>query len=64
MRISISKRRLGIVLALALVIALAACGRGTPVEPHAADDLKEGPGLLTGEEGRFVIYRAQRGGED
>ncbi len=57
MDVHISMRRVSIVLALALLLALAACGRGTPFQPTAVDEIKPGPGLFTGETGAFVLYR-------
>ncbi len=60
MHLSVAKRRLLLVLAIALLLALAACGRGTPFQPAATDEIKPGPGLFTGEAGAFVIYRPKR----
>ena len=42
---------------LALVLALGACA--TPPKPfvyRSENDLKSGPGLFSGEDGRFTIY--------
>ncbi|MFQ5973603.1 MAG: hypothetical protein ACE5Q3_14845 [Alphaproteobacteria bacterium] len=45
-------------IGLALVLAaLTACSRIEPYEPERADEIPEGPGLLTGESGEFVIFR-------
>ncbi len=57
MRMKISKRRLSIVLAIAILLAVAACARGTPFQPTAVDEIKPGPGLFTGEGGAFIIFR-------
>lgn len=57
MRMKISKRRLSIVLAIAILLAVAACARGTPFQPTAVDEIKPGPGLFTGEAGAFIIFR-------
>jgi len=43
---------------LALVIlagALAGCGAAKPVPYHSAQEMREGPGMLSGEEGAFVF---------
>ncbi len=63
MRASRLKRPRRVVVVIALVTALAACGQGAPFQPHAVDELKEGPGLFTGEAGRFVIYPRGRAGD-
>lgn len=57
MHMKISKRRLSIVLAIAILLAVAACARGTPFQPTAVDEIKPGPGLFTGEAGAFIIFR-------
>ena len=57
MHLSIPKRRQSIVLSIALLLALAACAGGTAFQPAATDEIKPGPGLFTGEAGRFVISR-------
>lgn len=57
MHVHMSIRRVSIVLALAILLALAACARGTPFQPTAVDEIKPGPGLFTGEAGAFVLYR-------
>lgn len=46
----------GMTTAIAL-LALAACAAGEPLEATRIDDIPPGPGLLTGEDGEFVIYR-------
>lgn len=36
---------------------LAACAHATPFQPRPVpDDIREGPGILSGEEGAFTIY--------
>jgi hypothetical protein len=52
---------LGIGLAIA---ALMGCGaKGQPAEfEQTAGEMKEGPGVLTGEEGALVVYDSKRGG--
>jgi hypothetical protein len=42
-------------IAAALAAALAGCG-AAPLEYHRADDMKPGPGMISGEKGEFV-YR-------
>lgn len=61
MHMHISMRRVSIVLAIAILLALAACERGSAFQPTAVDEIKPGPGLFTGEAGAFVFYRK---GED
>lgn len=39
------------------VLLLGACASYKPFEVGKPDDIKPGPGLLTGSEGRFVLYR-------
>ena len=41
-------------VALALVLGLAACG-AAPLRYTPVDEVPEGPGLLSGEDGAFVI---------
>lgn len=42
----------------AALLLLAACAGGEPREPtKVADEIKDGPGVLSGEDGEFVIYR-------
>lgn len=40
-----------------VLLALAGCAGGEPLEATRIDDIPPGPGLLTGEDGEFVIYR-------
>jgi hypothetical protein len=47
--------------AAALAAALAGCG-GTPVDYHRADDMKPGPGMITGDSGEKV-WRIDLGGK-
>jgi hypothetical protein len=52
---------LGVVLSLALFMG---CGaKGQPVEfKQTAGEMKEGPGVFTGEEGALVVYDSEQGG--
>ena len=52
---------LGVVLSLALLMG---CGaKGQPVEfKQTAGEMKEGPGVFTGEEGALVVYDSEQGG--
>ncbi len=43
--------------AAAFAAALAACSLGEPAEYTAIDEIPPGPGLLTGAEGEFTLYR-------
>ena len=45
-----------VALAWALAWALAACAGAKPFEYHPIDEIPEGPGLVTGEDGEWVIY--------
>ncbi|MGI9437175.1 MAG: hypothetical protein ACR2Q4_20475 [Geminicoccaceae bacterium] len=46
------------VIAAAALLILAACNVGEPLEsPGVVDEIPPGPGLFSGEEGEFVIYR-------
>ncbi len=46
------------VAALAALLGLAvACDAITPVEYTATDEIPAGPGLLSGEDGEFTLYR-------
>ena len=50
--------RAGIVLAvLAVCATLGACAGWKPLEPPVADEIPEGPGSFSGEDGEFVIFR-------
>ena len=43
---------------LAAVVGLAAaCGEITPVAYTPTDEIPEGPGLLSGDDGEFTLYR-------
>jgi hypothetical protein len=46
------------------VASLMGCGaKGQPAEfEQSAGEMKEGPGVFTGEEGAFVVYDSERGG--
>lgn len=39
-----------------LAFLLAACVGAKPFEYHPIDEIPEGPGLVTGEDGEWVIY--------
>ena len=41
----------------ALAALLAACANVTPVDYTAIDEIPPGPGLLSGEDGEFTLYR-------
>jgi hypothetical protein len=60
-----NKSTLWTLLLIGLAIAfLTGCGtKGKPAEfEQTAGEMKEGPGVFTGEEGAFVIYDSERGG--
>ncbi len=43
---------------LLLLFGLASCAIGEPLEHRrVADEIPSGPGLITGENGEFVLYR-------
>ncbi len=46
-------------LAVAVLVSLlGACAAGEPREPtKVVDEIREGPGVFSGEDGEFVIYR-------
>ncbi|MGD8883845.1 MAG: hypothetical protein PVI82_18235, partial [Desulfobacterales bacterium] len=48
-------------LATAILMGCGAKGKPYDYQP-TADEMKEGPGLLTGEEGEFAIYDSKKGG--
>jgi hypothetical protein len=59
------KSTLWLLLGTGLAVAtLMACGaKGHPAEfKQTAGEMKEGPGVLTGEEGALVVYDSKRGG--
>ena len=41
----------------AFAAALAACSMGKSVDYTAIDEIPPGPGLLSGEDGEFTLYR-------
>ena len=45
-----------VVIALAVGLGLAACA-AEPFDYTPVDEIQPGPGLLSGEDGEFVIYR-------
>ena len=50
-------RALMLTLALVLAAPLGACGTGTATDDfQITDDLQDGPGLFSGEDGRFTLY--------
>ncbi len=59
------ERRAAIALALALSAAqLAACADYKPFRPPNNSAIPEGPGLLTGAEGEWVLFRMQEETDD
>ena len=53
-------RRGAVALALALSVAqLVACADYKPFQPPNNSAIPEGPGLLSGEEGEWVLFRLQ-----
>ena len=48
-------------LAAAILMGCGAKGKPYDYQP-TADEMKEGPGLFTGEEGEFAIYNSKKGG--
>jgi len=48
-------------LAAAILMGCGAKGKPYDYQP-AADEMKEGPGVFTGEEGEFAIYNSKKGG--
>lgn len=51
------KARLRLMLLVAACGVMASCARLTPLDYRAIDEIRPGPGLLSGADGRFVIYR-------
>lgn len=49
--------RIVVPLVLAAVLAVAACGTYQPYEYVDTNDTITGPGLFTGEDGEWVIFR-------
>ncbi len=45
------------VTVLAVCATLAACAGREPMEPPVAGEIPEGPGVFSGEDGEFVIFR-------
>ncbi len=50
------KTRLGLALVFA-AFALAACGRVETFDYHPPSEIPPGPGIVTGEQGSYTIYR-------
>lgn len=48
--------RLGVIVPILL---LGACAYYKPLKPTPIADIPDGPGLLTGEDGEWVLYRKQ-----
>jgi hypothetical protein len=46
-----------VVLLLAICVTLSACADMEPFEPPKPREIPEGPGLFSGEDGEFIIYR-------
>ena len=52
-----------ILMGLAIAILMGCGAKGRPAEfNQTAGEMKEGPGVLTGEEGALVVYDSKRGG--
>lgn len=52
-----------ICIGLAAALLMGCGAKGKPAEfKQTADEMKEGPGVFTGEEGEFVIYDSKKGG--
>lgn len=47
------------IIAIIVLTALAACSAGEPLEYTAADEIRPGPGLVSGPDGKFTLYRAE-----
>ncbi len=45
------------VLILAIALSFTGCSQWKPYKPPESTEIPEGPGLLSGEDGEFVIYR-------
>lgn len=58
-RIRSGKLIYALLLILIPIIALsvAGCSQWKPYKPPESTEIPEGPGLLSGEDGEFVIYR-------
>jgi hypothetical protein len=41
----------------ALVIILAACGKAKPLDYAETGEIPPGPGLFSGDDGKFVLFR-------
>ncbi len=47
-----------LLLATVTLLALSACAGGEPREPtKVVDEIRQGPGVFSGEDGEFVLYR-------
>lgn len=52
------------ILSAAVLAGVSACSGVEPMKFRAADEIPPGPGLLSGEDGVFVLYRNNRAGND
>ncbi len=52
-------RGLAAVLACALLLGCAGVEMKPGTKPHARRDIPPGPGILTGEQGEFVLFRLE-----
>lgn len=48
-------RRLALIALVGVAGALAGCGTAKPVPYHSAQEIPQGPGMLSGDEGAFVF---------
>ena len=46
-----------LVLILVIALSVAGCSQWKPYRPPESREIPVGPGLLSGEDGEFVIYR-------
>lgn len=58
----ILRRAVRCVLAVAALSALVACSNVRPFNYTAIHEIPPGPGLISGEDGVFTLYRAERAG--
>ena len=42
---------------LLLILLLAGCANYKPIETYPSDEIPDGPGLFSGEDGKFIIFR-------
>ena len=48
-----------LLMVLLAALALTACADAEPFEPRPIDEIPDGPGLVSGDDGEFTVFRGE-----